>query len=879
MERYNFKLIEDKWQNYWEKNKTFSTKIDKSKEKFYCLEMFPYPSGKIHMGHVRNYTIGDVLARYKLLQGFNVLHPMGWDSFGMPAENAAKQNNLDPKTWTESNISKMKSQLKKLGLSIDWDREISTCSEEYYKHQQTFFLELLEKKLVYRKENYVNWDPVDETVLANEQVIDGKGWRSGAIVERKKLSQWFFSISKFSQKLLDGLDGLASWPNKVKTMQKNWIGKSFGSEISFKIMGDLPVKYIKCFTTRPDTLFGFSFLAISIDHEISKFYKNNDDFIKFKEECSKTGTTEEAIAVGEKIGFKTNLTAINPLDPKQKVPVYFANFVLMDYGFGAVFGCPAHDQRDFDFAKKYNLEIKTVVKPYDENENFEVKKEAYTGPGIIINSDFLNGLEAPDNSIIETINVLEKRKLGQKQINFRLKDWGVSRQRYWGCPIPVAYDEDGNVHPIPKSMLPVKLPQNINLKTKGNPLDSQKNWKEIIIDGKKLTRETDTLDTFVCSSWYFLRFCSPNEKNYGFKQEDIDYWMPVDQYIGGVEHAILHLLYSRFFMRAISHENKNFKVEEPFNGLFTQGMVCHETYKDPENNWVSPEDIQVINGIKYLKNDKSKKITVGASESMSKSKKNTIDPENIISNYGADSARLFILSDSPPEKDVQWSEEGIISSFKFIQKLWNLHCRILEEIKSDYENDHDEEIVKFTNKLIKKITENLESFSYNKIIANLHEMYSFMNKQIKNNYSKKTLSENYKKILILISPVIPHFANECLNMMDENNDLNWPSFNKDMLIENDVEIVIQINGKKRGLLKVKRDLEEDNLLELIIKDIKLKKYIETNKIKRKIFVKNRLKYYSLDKSLPKTQCLRTLEIDHKIKMSPAILNKILAGTY
>ncbi len=840
MERYNFKLIEDKWQNYWEKNKTFSTKIDKSKEKFYCLEMFPYPSGKIHMGHVRNYTIGDVLARYKLLQGFNVLHPMGWDSFGMPAENAAKQNNLDPKTWTESNISKMKSQLKKLGLSIDWDREISTCSEEYYKHQQTFFLELLEKKLVYRKENYVNWDPVDETVLANEQVIDGKGWRSGAIVERKKLSQWFFSISKFSQKLLDGLDGLASWPNKVKTMQKNWIGKSFGSEISFKIMGDLPVKYIKCFTTRPDTLFGFSFLAISIDHEISKFYKNNDDFIKFKEECSKTGTTEEAIAVGEKIGFKTNLTAINPLDPKQKVPVYFANFVLMDYGFGAVFGCPAHDQRDFDFAKKYNLEIKTVVKPYDENENFEVKKEAYTGPGIIINSDFLNGLEAPDNSIIETINVLEKRKLGQKQINFRLKDWGVSRQRYWGCPIPVAYDEDGNVHPIPKSMLPVKLPQNINLKTKGNPLDSQKNWKEIIIDGKKLTRETDTLDTFVCSSWYFLRFCSPNEKNYGFKQEDIDYWMPVDQYIGGVEHAILHLLYSRFFMRAISHENKNFKVEEPFNGLFTQGMVCHETYKDPENNWVSPEDIQVINGIKYLKNDKSKKITVGASESMSKSKKNTIDPENIISNYGADSARLFILSDSPPEKDVQWSEEGIISSFKFIQKLWNLHCRILEEIKSDYENDHDEEIVKFTNKLIKKITENLESFSYNKIIANLHEMYSFMNKQIKNNYSKKTLSENYKKILILISPVIPHFANECLNMMDENNDLNWPSFNKDMLIENDVEIVIQINGKKRGLLKVKRDLEEDNLLELIIKDIKLKKYIETNKIKRKIFVKNRL---------------------------------------
>ena len=840
MERYNFKLTEEKWQKYWEENKTFSTKIDKTKKKFYCLEMFPYPSGKIHMGHVRNYTIGDVLARYKILQGFNVLHPMGWDSFGMPAENAAKQNNLDPKLWTETNISKMKSQLKKLGLSIDWDREISTCSDEYYKHQQAFFLELLEKKLVYRKENYVNWDPVDETVLANEQVIDGKGWRSGALVERKKLSQWFFNISKFSQNLLDGLDGLSSWPNKVKTMQKNWIGKSFGSEISFKIEGDLPVKNIQCFTTRPDTLFGFSFLALSIDHEISKFYKDNKDFIKFKEECSKTGTTEEAIAVGEKIGFKTNLMAVNPLNPNQKAPVYFANFVLMDYGFGAVFGCPAHDQRDFDFAKKYNLEIKTVVKPYDEKENFEVKDEAYPGPGTIINSDFLNGLEAPDNSVIKTINILEERKLGKKQINYRLKDWGVSRQRYWGCPIPVAYDEKGNVHPIPKSMLPVKLPQNINLKTKGNPLDSQKDWKEIIIDGKKLTRETDTLDTFVCSSWYFLRFCSPFEKNYGFKQDDIDYWMPVDQYIGGVEHAILHLLYSRFFMRAISHENKEFNLEEPFNGLFTQGMVCHETYKDPENNWVSPEEIQIIDGIKYLKKDKSKIIKVGPSESMSKSKKNTIDPENIISNYGADSARLFILSDSPPEKDVQWSEEGIISSFKFIQKLWNLNTKILEEIKKDNKKDHDNEIIKFTNKLTKKITENLESFSYNKIVANLHEMYSFMNKQVEKKYSKETLSENYRKILILMSPVIPHFVNECLNMMGENNNFNWPSYNKDMLVENDVEIVVQINGKKRGLLKVKRDINEEGLLDFIFKDIKLKKYIESNKIKRKIFIKNKL---------------------------------------
>ena len=840
MDRYNFKSVENKWQKLWEENKIFSTKIEKNKKKFYCLEMFPYPSGKIHMGHVRNYTIGDVLARYKLLQGFNVLHPMGWDSFGMPAENAARQNNLDPKTWTESNISKMKSQLKKLGLSIDWDREISTCSEEYYKHQQAFFLELFEKKLVYRKENYVNWDPVDETVLANEQVIDGKGWRSGAVVERKKLSQWFFDISKFSQDLLDGLDDLDSWPNKVKTMQKNWIGKSFGSEISFKIEGDLPVDNIKCFTTRPDTLFGFSFLALSIDHEISRFYTENKDFIKFREECSKTGTTEEAIAVGDKIGFKTNLVAINPLNPKHKVPVYFANFVLMDYGFGAVFGCPAHDQRDFDFAKKYNLEIKTVVKPHDKDDDFEVKDEAYPGSGILINSDFLNGLEAPDNSVIETIKILEEKKLGKKQINYRLKDWGVSRQRYWGCPIPIAYDEDGNVHPIPKSMLPVKLPQNINLKIKGNPLDSEKDWKNIIINGKKMTRETDTLDTFVCSSWYFLRFCSPKEQDYGFKQDDIKYWMPVDQYIGGIEHAILHLLYSRFFMRAISYNNKNFDLKEPFSGLFTQGMVCHETYKDPENNWVSPEEIEIIDGKKYLKKDNSKLISVGPSESMSKSKKNTIDPENIISNYGADAARLFILSDSPPEKDVQWSEEGIISSFKFIQKLWNLNFKIIEEIKKDHPKDNDEEIIKFTNKLIKRVTENLESFSYNKIVANLHEMYSFMSKVIFKNYSKNTLMKSYKDILILMSPVIPHFANECLTMIENKNNINWPQCNENLIQEDEINIVVQINGKKRGLIKSKINVSEDELFDKIISENNINKYLKDKKIRKKIFIPNRL---------------------------------------
>ncbi|MDC3173769.1 leucine--tRNA ligase [Candidatus Pelagibacter sp.] len=840
MDRYNFKSVEEKWQKFWDKNKSFQTITDKTKKKFYCLEMFPYPSGKIHMGHVRNYTIGDVLSRYKSLKGFNVLHPMGWDAFGMPAENAARDNKLDPKDWTNSNIETMKNQLKKLGLSIDWTREISTCSEDYYKHQQTFFLELLKKKLVYRKENYVNWDPVDETVLANEQVIDGKGWRSGAVVERKKLSQWFFNISKFSQDLLDGLDELKEWPNKVKIMQKNWIGKSFGCEIDFKVQGDLPVKNIKCFTTRPDTLFGFSFLALSIDHEISNFYKNDNEFLKFKEDCSKTGTTEEAIAVGDKIGFKTNLEAINPLNPEQKVPVYFANFVLMDYGFGAVFGCPAHDQRDFDFAKKYKLEINTVVKPYEENETYKVTKEAYSGPGVIINSDFLNGLDAPQSSVIETIKILEEKKLGKKQINFRLKDWGVSRQRYWGCPIPIAYDEKGNVFPIPTKMLPVKLPENINLDVKGNPLDSQKDWKEIEIDGKKLIRETDTLDTFVCSSWYYLRFCSPNETSYGFNKDDINYWMPVDQYIGGVEHAILHLLYSRFFMRAISYNNKDFDIKEPFQSLFTQGMVCHETYKDENNNWLSPNQVEKVNNKFVVKDKQNKFVKVGPSESMSKSKKNVIDPELIIKNYGADSVRLFILSDSPPEKDVQWSEQGMLSSFKFIQKLWNLHLKFIEKIRINIKENQDNKLDKITNLFIKNVSDNLKNFAYNKIIANLHEIYNQLFSEIDKNYTSKTLTENYKKILIVMMPIIPHFANECFENIEDNKNISWPHVDKDILIENITTYVVQINGKKRAVFQEKKDITQDELVNQLTGLKELDKYLKGKEIKKKIFVPNKL---------------------------------------
>ena len=841
--RYNFKIIEKKWQTFWDDSGLFNSEIDLNKPKFYCLEMFPYPSGKIHMGHVRNYTIGDVLSRYKSLKGFNVLHPMGWDSFGMPAENAARQNNLNPKNWTENNIAIMKSQLSQLGLSVDWGREISTCSKEYYKHQQKLFLELYDKGLVYRKASYVNWDPVDNTVLANEQVIDGKGWRSGANVERRKLNQWFFKISHFSNELLEDLGILKEWPEKVKIMQKNWIGKSYGCEIDFKIEGSENVKSIKCYTTRPDTLFGFSFLAVSVDHPISKYYENNKAFLDFKKKCSETGTTEESIAQATKIGFKTELQAINPLDDSKKVPVYFANFVLMDYGFGAVFGCPAHDQRDFDFAKKYNLEIKTVVTPSKEIKNFKVENEAYTGEGFLQNSHFLNGLKVPSEAIEKTIDLLEEKKIGARKTNFRLKDWGISRQRYWGCPIPIAYDDKNNIVKIPLSELPVILPENININTTGNPLDQQNDWKEVVIDGKKCIRETDTLDTFVDSSWYFLRFCSPKNNSEPFNKEEIDYWMPVDQYIGGVEHAILHLLYSRFFMRAISLKNEKINIKEPFKGLFTQGMVCHETYRDEDGNWLNPNEVITNNNKDYfLKENPSKKVMVGPSESMSKSKKNTIDPQNIIEKYGADSVRFFILADSPPERDIQWSEDGIKSAYKFVQKLWDLNNEMVGISKSE-KKEFNENIEIFTNQIINKINIALEVFRYNLIIAYFHEAYAFF----KNISSKQIHFENlilsFKKILITMMPVVPHLANECLKSLDLNKNISWPEINEKYIVEDKIKIVIQVNGKKRNIVTVDKDIEEKDIKDLIIKQKLIEKYTNNKEINKTIYVKNRLINY------------------------------------
>ena len=844
MERYNFKLIEEKWQKFWDKNKIFKTSINKDKKKFYCLEMFPYPSGKIHMGHVRNYTIGDVLARYKNLNNFNVLHPMGWDSFGLPAENAAKENNLHPKEWTNQNIDIMKRQLKLLGLSIDWDREISTCSPEYYKHQQKFFLEMFEKGLVKRKATYVNWDPVDNTVLANEQVIDGKGWRSGAVVERKKLSQWFFDITKFSQQLLDNLENLNEWPNKVKLMQKNWIGKSLGCEIDFQILDNSKVKKISCFSTRPDTLFGLSFLAISIDHPVAKLYEKNKKFEIFRNECSKMGTTEEALAHAEKIGFKTDLIAINPLDETTKVPVYIANFVLMDYGLGAVFGCPAHDQRDLDFAIKYKLQVNPVVLPYGENKkNFNINKKAFTGEGKIINSKLLDGFKAPDESVLKTIKILEEKKIGKGKINFRLKDWGISRQRYWGCPIPIVYNKKGDIIPVPKKDLPVNLPQDINLKSKGNPLDQHPTWKYTKVNNQEVIRETDTLDTVVDSSWYFLRCCSPHSTNYGYDIEDLNYWMPVDQYIGGVEHAILHLLYSRFFMRAIAYKNNTFKYKEPFYGLFTQGMVCHETYKDEKGKWLSQDEIELVDDKNYVKKDSKEKVIVGHSEAMSKSKKNIVDPEDTIQNFGADAIRWFMLSDSPPGRDIQWSNEGISSSYKFIQKMWNLNSNIIGRNKQ-LDNAEDSQLDEYTNKMIFNITKNLDSFQYNVVIANFYDIYNNYSRFIESKkISNDILTKNFEKVLILIMPLLPHFASECLITLNSKlnlDNISWPTYDKTLIEASDCNIVIQINGKKRSLIKLPIDSKENFVVEKAKQEVNIKKYLANNNVKKQIYVKNKL---------------------------------------
>ena len=830
MSKVEVKEIDKKWQDFWLTNKN-SFKSKNKNKKFYCLEMFPYPSGKIHMGHVRNYTIGDVLARYKSMCGFNVLHPMGWDSFGMPAENAARENNLDPKNWTKKNINTMKKQLQSLGLSIDWDLEISTCDEEYYKHQQSLFIDFFNKGLVKRKETYVNWDPIDKTVLANEQVINGRGWRSNAIVERKKLSQWFFNISKFSNELLEDLSLLTEWPDKVKLMQKNWIGKSVGCEIDFKVEGE---EKVKIFTTRPDTIFGATFLAVSVDHPLCKGLNKREDFKKFKVKASQVGTTEEAIANAEKLGFDTGFRAKHPFIKKKIIPIYVANFILMDYGTGAIFGCPAHDQRDYDFAKKYNVEIIQVVKPKDKKEN-NINGKAFDGDGELINSQFLNGLNI-DQAKEKIIHEIEKRKIGMKKTSFRLKDWGISRQRYWGCPIPMLHLKDGSVVPVDKSDLPIKLPDDVDLNSKGNPLENHPTWKKTKYNktGEAAIRETDTLDTFVDSSWYFLRFCSPKVTNKPFDEKSLSYWMPVDQYIGGVEHAILHLLYSRFFMRAIKLNNDKIKIKEPFKGLFTQGMVCHETYKNKKNVWLSPDEANKLN---------KSEVVVGPPEAMSKSKKNVVDPESMIKIYGADAIRWFMLSDSPPDRDIQWSNDGVVAANKFVQRIWSLNDKILnrKDTKST-ENEKKEFLVKI-NKYLFKITNFIEKFQLNVAIASIYEVTSFMEESIQKPIKNDDILESQKKLMKAIMPFMPHISCECLSELEGKNfyyKVEWPKIKKDLLIEDKVTIVIQVNGKKRGLILAKKDLDETEAIKQAKKIENIEKNLKNKKIIKKIFVKNRV---------------------------------------
>ena len=833
MERYSFQKIENKWR----KNSLANTvKNSKSKKKYYCLEMFPYPSGKIHMGHVRNYTIGDVIARYKYLNDFNVLHPMGWDAFGLPAENASKQNGLHPKKWTLENIKVMKSQLQKLGLSIDWDLEISTCDKNYYKHQQEIFIDFYNNGLVSRKETYVNWDPKENTVLANEQVINGRGWRSNVPVERKKLSQWFFNITKFADKLLSDLDSLTGWPEKVKLMQKNWIGKSYGCEIDFKI--EKSKNTIKVFTTRPDTIFGASFLALSNDHPLSIDFKNNQNFKNFREECNKTGTTEEALANADKIGFNSGLFVQHPFIKNKKLPVYFANFVLMDYGTGAIFGCPAHDQRDFDFAKKYKLEIIKVV----SNGSDEKLSKAFTGSGKIVNSMFLDGLEV-NNAKERIIDEIEKKNLGKKKTLFRLKDWGISRQRYWGCPIPMIYLEDGTVKPVDKNELPILLPDDIDLTSNGNPLKNHPSWKFTTDKktGKKAIRETDTLDTFVDSSWYFLRFCSPDHKASSFDASKVNYWMPVDQYIGGIEHAILHLLYSRFFTKGINSYTKNININEPFKNLFTQGMVCHETYKDEEGRWLYPDEIEKTGvSTAYKKNDKSK-VLIGPAESMSKSKKNTIDPEIMIEKYGADAVRWFILSDSPPEKDVLWSDAGVASSNKFLQKIWNITFQIINRKEKKINKKIEEKFVNKIESTSDKIDVSIDTFKFNVAIAHFYEAYNTLNGSLDSEISNKTLFDSITKIIKLLLPFTPHISNELLDALKCKSKYKWPSIKKGILEE--INFVVQVNGKTRDVITVEKKLTQNQIEKIIKEKSKASKFILGKKIIKTIFIKNKIVNY------------------------------------
>ncbi len=851
MLEYNPSKLEKKWQQIWDNDKIFKTVVNSKLPKYYVLEMFPYPSGNIHMGHVRNYTLGDVLARYKKLKGFNVLHPMGWDAFGLPAENAAIESKKHPKNWTTKNIESMRKQLKSMGLSYDWDREFATCDLNYYKHEQKMFLRFLEKGIAYRKKSWVNWDPVENTVLANEQVVDGLGWRSGATVEKKELSQWFLSISDYADDLLENISKLEKWPEKVRTMQQNWIGRSEGAEINFNLQKNLSYSenVIKVFTTRPDTLYGASFIALSPQHPLSKFLSNKNDKINFFiDECNKLGTSEASIEKAEKKGFFTNLFVNHPLIKNKKLPVYIANFVLMEYGSGAIFGCPAHDQRDLDFAIKYKLDVIPVVKPYEMNENYKIEKEAWNGSGILINSYDWNGLDIHDGKKV-AINTLEKLKIGKKKITYRIRDWGISRQRYWGCPIPIIYCKACGIVPVPEEELPVTLPDNVNFNISGNPLDENEEWKNVNCPNcnELALRETDTFDTFFESSWYFLRFTDPHSVN-GFRKKEADYWMPVDQYIGGVEHAVLHLLYSRFFTRALSDVGY-LDLSEPFDGMMTQGMVCHLSYKDINGNWLFPSEVKSENGklLKIIDNSTVQAIRI---EKMSKSKKNVVDPENIIQKYGADTARLFMLSDSPPERDLEWKESGVEGSYKFINKIYKLSLEsnnIVSDLDFDnpekWENDNYD-LLKKLNETIESISVDIEKFSFNRCIAHLYTLFnSITNHKDLSTKGKQTKNYVLSQFAVLLSPFSPHVSEELWLKTSGKGLVSkacWPKANKHWLKKENIVIAIQINGKLRSTIELPINSEKTFVKDSVMKVPSIKKYLSQLEPKKIIYVPNKI---------------------------------------
>ena len=845
-ERYNPRVAEAHWQKVWEEDRTFETDNSDPREKYYVLEMFPYPSGNIHMGHVRNYAMGDVVARYKRAKGYNVLHPMGWDAFGMPAENAAMQNKVHPKEWTYQNIATMKRQLKSMGLSLDWSREFATCDVEYYHRQQMLFIDLFEKGLVTRKTSKVNWDPVDNTVLANEQVVDGRGWRSGALVEQRELTQWFFKITDFSEELLAGLDTLDQWPEKVRVMQKNWIGRSEGLQVRFALdTKTAPEGFseVEVYTTRPDTLFGASFVAIAADHPLAKqLATGNPALAAFADECRQAGTSVAVLETAEKKGFDTGITVKHPFDDNWNLPVFVANFVLMEYGTGAVFGCPAHDQRDLDFANKYHLTVTPVVLPKGEDAaSFAVDKIAYTDDGSMINSRFLDGM-APEDAFAEVAKRLESQQLdgrpqARRKVQFRLRDWGVSRQRYWGCPIPMVHCDDCGVHPVPRADLPVKLPDDVEFDRPGNPLDRHATWKHVNCPkcGKPGRRETDTMDTFVDSSWYYARFTAPWE-NEPTDRKAADHWLPVDQYIGGIEHAILHLLYSRFFTRAMKVAG-HLNVDEPFKGLFTQGMVVHETYK-ANGQWVSPADIRIeeVDGQRsatLLSNGDP--VEIGSIEKMSKSKKNVVDPDDIIASYGADTARWFVLSDSPPERDVIWTEAGAEGAHRFVQRVWRLISEAAEGLRGVAPQVGRQGVAlslsKAAHKTVQAVGDDLDKLAFNRAVARLYELVNTLASSLQqvaagtaDDELKAALRQATEMLLAMLAPMMPHLAEQC--HVELGGTVNgqavliaradWPKFDPALVVENEVVMPVQINGKKRGDLTIARDADQASVQQAVL---------------------------------------------------------------